>query len=692
MVQVFRDHSQAFDALTQGITPQTQTLPIEGASPVVREREYAPVTQAPQKIPQTEDQGVTPTAMPTEVPTSPMEEEAPIETVTAPPPQIGDVTSIAPQAQIEVSPYTAPTTEYGSLFQPLTTKLGEQQEQLGQAATTFGTAVGAYPEFGEMEQGILETAIGPPPTPLTEQESQDPTLIADYDRRAQEYEQAWQDANKILSQQYAGPMQLSGALTGDQYLALVGGLEELRALSSTLNSVEGIEELLARSRPGLAPGIRREEALRLAQDPTFKQAAALHRAQITQAAANLQSVQAQAEQIGQQFGGYWDDMETPNLGDDVWVPGAFGQAREAAAGYLGSEAGEIMDPLMAQVAEEEEKQAAARALYDKIMGLEGIPGPDILQEMADLQERYPDLVETGGLSPTAMNTPAMQAMATIGNEWRSIMNDPKYDMIKDVPIMGLGITKRGRETLQFPSQWYQENKDMFTKNEWAEVKRLARERNKDLQAVIGKGTREPVVGEEGINYSTLFDMYYGQQPFEPIDWRVELTGAPEDDPDAEVDNAERFFSLDMGINPTPSNMATDEQKFRYNKIMELLDRAERLSEADPYRGAAITLRVGDYLDREEQLLQEREDELDEKQAHWLKLVHKARKEYRKNKHMKKIGLAVGIGQVVLGLLTIKSGPFAWGQIVQGINNIEQSSKSAGIDKISPEQEVKAPKE
>ena len=287
MVQVFPNYETTFGGLTEGIAPTEPT----GLPPEVRSREYegtgaaatlptAPATQDAQPL-ELSDTSVTAAPVGTETPETPL---------IAPPPT-APVGPVADQAAITVNPYSAPggADQYGTLFNPFTTALGEQRESLGEAVTTFGGAVGAYPEFGQEQIDLIEQAIGRAPEGLTDDQAGDPNFVAAYDEQLNAYNQSWEDASALLSNQYQGPTTLggpTGGLTGDQYLQLVSGVEGLRDMSTTLESVAGIEALLAKSNPGVAPGILREEALRLIQDPLWREAAADYRNQVSGAAAN----------------------------------------------------------------------------------------------------------------------------------------------------------------------------------------------------------------------------------------------------------------------------------------------------------------------------------------------------------------------------------------------------------------------
>ena len=203
--------------------------------------------------------------------------------------------------------------------------------------------------------------------------------------------------------------------------------------------------------------------------------------------------------------------------------------------------------------------------------------------------------------------------------------------------MQLGISSHGRERLDFPQEWYDRNRAKYSPREMADVKRLARKRQKALDE---GGFQRTGLYQEGGEFAGVENIYLGGDVFTPGD----LSSAIE---------------LQGGDPATRHNLATLAQKEDFNTINQILGEADRLQDVDPHQASQIVADAEGYLADLEDQYEEAFGDVRQTAIEFERMRNRIRKDYRREKRQKTGRL---VGSIVGGLIAPAVGTGIGGEI------------------------------
>lgn len=446
---------------------------------------------------------------------------------------------------------------YEKLFSPIEQGQQAQGTALQGAVTGFSQAAGPRRSYeGIGGQNVLEKAIRG-----TEAE------IPDYTTQAK----------ALLGAKYTGPEMLDQTTT-EQIGRALGNFQ------TQLGSTAGIRDLVRQGVPGLTRGQIGLETQVLSQDPWFRSRMMGERGDISKAFGRLGTAQREAK---------------------TYAEGRVAEEKDIAEkskGYVTGERQKIVNDIQAKLTAADANQAKAQEAWNRYYDT----GNLARLTQAGQATGQPDIAQ-------GFATPANLQQGAAHNAMAQIME--KYGSIKDVPLMQLGVTSHGRQTLRFPDEWYSANASKYTPAQMAEMKEQSRLRQQDLEKVFGTQT----------DLQMFNPLYYGG---------AETVGELAEQGQLLPDS--RFYTeFDPGIKPSRGNVSSADQRAQYNRMESLLDEADRIVAEDPMRAAKITTEIDQYLTDEEAALTGREKAVHGAEADWVNYVHKTRKRYRKMQDQKK---------------------------------------------------------
>ena len=377
---------------------------------------------------------------------------------------------------------------------------------------------------------------------------------------------------ELLGAQYTGAAGLDLEAVSDIY----GAASRLSPYGAGgLTSMAGAGSLLETTTPGLTPGMRREESRRMLSDEDYRTFA-------SQVGRDISRLGGTARQ---EVGAAQEAATGITEAEELLA----GTARGALEGRRGEISGDVTGRL-----------ETARA------------------ERQALDDAYEQYVETGdlsalsayGITDETFDTERVQLDREAKEVKAKILGDAKYQSIADVPLMQYGVTSHGREKRDFPQEWYDANKDQYTAPEMAELKKLARQRQNELDDA---GFAKAKYNEEGGKYSAVENIYFGGEDiFDPS----------EIDPDS-------FVRVEGGEFATRHSMATAAQREDFNFINDMLGEVDRLQDTDPYEAAQIVTEVEEYITALEVQYQKAFGITEESGKQFDLMRNKARQAYRK---------------------------------------------------------------
>lgn len=462
---------------------------------------------------------------------------------------------------------------YARLINPISSQLESGYGALGGAVEDFYSQIPDIQTWGDVGgDELLRAALG----------SSGPERLA-----------AEQQLKDILGTQYTGPEGLD-----------LGAVEDLYGINAQLNpyasgalgTISGASSLLEGLDPSLTPGMRREEALRLMEDPEYRKLAS----QLGRETSRLSAT------TGEEVSGAMSAAEEQRA--------AAKALREAATGAFEGESGAIE----ADIASRQEEARANREALEKAYGE--------YKSTGDL-----GALEAYGITPEMFQNELTQLDTEAKAAKEEVIGRPEFEKIKDVPLMEKGITGSGREAFVFPETWFEENKGNYSKAEMAEIKKLARQRQKALDDA---GFARHTVHQPGGKYSGVESLYFGGDQFDP--------GTPE-----------AYISLQNLEPATRHNLATEAQREDFNWINEMLGKADRLQEAEPYEAAKVVADAEGYLDNLEKQYEEAFGKIKEVSEQFEHMRNGIRKKYRKgHSTMSKVAHSLdwtGLGGLLSGV-------------------------------------------
>jgi hypothetical protein len=494
-----------------------------------------------------------------------------------------------PSSTLSVPAYAPPAGlgPYGDLFKSLTQGVGEAYKGLGGLASQYSEKAGPYRTY---ESTGAEATLG----------------------AALQPKGAIEPAAKILKSEYKGPMGLSEAdqATSDRLTQSVGALEaQRRALGTGM----GIQDLLSQYAPGITPGEARHESRSLAGNQGFQGALGAVQGDISNLYGTLYGLQGGAEAIGK--------ARTAQEADIA----------KRAQQYLSGRESAITAPIQARAAELAAQDAATQAAWNKF------------QDTGDWRDLLGQTIqgETGSYGAEGLYSPQAQALDRGKARWASIMAD--FPNLKDIPVMQMGSTGTGRQTLQFDPEWWAAHKGEHTDAEWATIKQQARQRNKALVEAgfspFAQDYRTPEVSFTSAGpgeYGGIMPMYFALENFAPQDLRA-------------------YLELQDAAPPSIENLATGDEKAILNRINEIRGIQDRYDpNTQPYEHKLISGEVDRYLKEAEALARKVLEQGKAGGAEFLQAVSAERN--REKERKKKRSFMGRVGSAGIG--TLKHDPTA----------------------------------
>jgi hypothetical protein len=241
------------------------------------------------------------------------------------------------------------------------------------------------------------------------------------------------------------------------------------------------------------------------------------------------------------------------------------------------------------------------------------------------------LISPGDYNKFALN-PIKRGNDLAQQNYQSVVNQPKYKDIANVPPLDLTINERGMKKYSFAGDDSDEEVfDSVRKGVMSrETAELALQRQYELEgrgdagsALAARGKRLPAGG--GGN-STFNPLYFGEG-LDPI------LPPP----------AQNYADLEEGLPADRGNTATGRERQVVNTISRLLGEVEALDDAgEPFRAANVALEIENYLQDVNAVIGQRGGELSERSKEFDRAVESARKKYEKAKRSRSFGKALKV--------------------------------------------------
>lgn len=426
-----------------------------------------------------------------------------------------------------------------------------------------------------------------------------------------------ENARGLVGARYEGP----AGLEQQKEANLQALTQNLRQRTGALESGGGgLQTVLRGSVAGLTPGQARFEARRLVRDPGYKEQVASYRPQVSEAASLLERTRRGA----QEYAGLRGQQEA-----DIAA-----RSRQ----FLGGERSGLQEQLDRQVEEARAQQQAAQEAYRRFTDTGGIKG------LGELSEFDPEL-QFGGF-----NTEAQKARGAAQQAYDDIINRQEYSAIGDIPLAGVGINKRGRETytVQLENPKTGELETMLLPT--AVDRGLISKQEKDL-FLKRQGELEKSFGGQ---HSRRFRERYLRGGGATRDFREEgiaglrTQGSKDYLSMVELPELWQYIDFDPGVSPARGNVASEDQKEAYNRIQDLMGEVSRLDSTEPFRAAKIAGDLERYLEDEMAVLESNKEALSAGQKEWMRQVKKAREKFMDMKDKEAWGT---VSRVVGGIAT-----------------------------------------
>lgn len=471
--------------------------------------------------------------------------------------------------------YKAPQSSqdfWNQIFAPVTGGIESGYQQLGGAVGGFREAAGDLRTLEDLggEEALLRAA-----------ETGDPEAMA--------------AARAAIGADYTGP----AGLDPETLAALQREFQDIAPYAKNLSSVAGVQALLEEARPGLSSGARRTEAQRLLESPEFREL---------------------TRTLGRDIGALGGTTERERIAAED-----FAREREASEAEIARLArqtlegrrGTIDEDLERRITEANAREQAAAEAYDYFTKTGDASRLQALDLGFD-----PSMFET---ELTALDREAQTAR-------EAIVNDPRYEKIKDIPLMTLGITSHGSRRYEWDPEWWEANKDAllaeYGKKGVGKLKALARARQKELkEGGFDIGGR----GREAGKYAGAENIY-GEDLFDPQEgWKS-------------------YVGYDPGNVATRSNIASEAQRGEYNRIQDLLGQVDTLRDTDPYEAARIESDLEGWATAQREQYEAAREQLEALGYEFDTAAKQQRKSYKKAKKKETAGyVGLGVG-AVLGTL------------------------------------------
>lgn len=502
-----------------------------------------------------------------------------------PVPAAGAAPSPAPTAAPEIQPPSqhAPAARSRSaLLTPLNATAAQGRSNLATAIQQFQSAAGPTGErtFASAGgPGALETAIG---------------------GGAQE------PAQSLINARYSGPTSLDPAALErlNSYFA------QNQGLTGALQSAGGVQELVRQRTSGLTAGQRALEARNALASPEYRQQAAAAQNEFRNLEATTGSAQTAAS-----------DLATQRSAEENAI-------RQGALDYLTGQGQAVIQGVesrFAPLAAEEQKIADAYARFKSTGTLED------LSALGTTANR-PDLAQ--------FNTARRQESVAADQARAAIM--AKYPALANVPLLELGKTKKGRETLFLPADYQDQlRKEGKTKSQIKAIQEQARVRQRELESQFGVGTAQRPGNQALGNVNQKPGQFADVAPLLPIPKSAinayPYAGLPEYTPE----DIRPYLGLTIGGEKTVANQATDAERARYNAIQSLLGAPDRLESNVPYVAPELSANLQGYQANEADKAKQQADAVAAARKAWLNVINRGRSRYVARRFGSSVALGAG---------------------------------------------------
>jgi hypothetical protein len=478
--------------------------------------------------------------------------------------------------QISLDQYQPQQIEgaFATLFKPVQQNLQAGYGELGGAVTDFNKAIGTPRTWeGIGGEGILDKAL------------QSGAQTSDVDA-----------ATSLFNNNYVAP-----SLDNDRLTKAAQAYSTANPSGKALTSASNIQALMSGNEDykHLTRGEVRGEAGNTWRNPAFAGVAQQVQKELQDYYANMNRVLGESQALG-----------TQRTGQETAI-------REAAKTGLQNRYSAKEQELAGKVSEKKAQEDALMAGYDKFMA--GGSDYDTIQEqLAGLQGM--------GVDTTGFNTESVQKL-TSGQQARQAILD-KYPELKGIPVMERNTNAHGKETWRFPDEWFNANKDKYTKQQMADLKNLGRLQALELvqagfspyveqviegEKVLREGD-EGVVFDNFIDYTTPqdfgSDLIFGNTnnkivtPFFAAGQYGQVLPLYGVD-DWKPDDLQNYMSLQEGTNLDPWSVASDEDLGYLNAIRGIRGEAELVDQPD-YVAPSLKADTQSYQGQQAADLEQRE--------------------------------------------------------------------------------------
>lgn len=422
-------------------------------------------------------------------------------------------------------------------------------------------------------------------------------------------------AKGLAGAHYGGPTGLDTTQTG----SIQDAIQNLLTTGGALQGGSGLYGLVSLATPGITPGEARAEASSLRSDPGFIGETSALTPKVSDLQASLDNEKRLADIFARQR--TQEESGIASQSQD-WLKGQRGQLEGGINQRVG------------QANQEEQRIADA---WSKFL---------TSQNPQDIMATNP---EAAGFD-TPLQAQEKQSQAAFD----TVMG--RHEPVKDVPLMQLQITNKGRETWVLPEDWIAANRGKYNDQEWNALLEEAKRRQEDF-AVSGFDPGSAYAKGQAGQFSTFNPSFFDAAPIE-------------------AQNPAAYGSFDPGTEATMANLATEDERTKINHINDILgDSGPLAKDEEPFRQAKIALDLDKFMADEQAALEARKGALNDVDQEYLGALSKARKHYKQLKNRKGWGKVARIATSI-GTLGMSEAPISKGLIPGGLQKTEVSAASS----------------
>lgn len=404
--------------------------------------------------------------------------------------------------------------------------------------------------------------------------------------------QSGQDTQGLTTASYGGPASI-GALNPTGVAGVTGALDRTGQRAREYKNPGGLQGYVQNSVPGVTSGMARYDAAQLGADKGFQEA--------------YGGVQQGTEATQKEFAA--QEAQSAEFARQRATQEA--EIRKNTLDMLQSEASRIQGQVTGRVDTETARNKQLQELYDKITSS---------GDVGALAQTAPGLLS---FDPSTFNT-QRDALALEAQAKRdSIMADPRFASIKDIPLMTLGINNHGVEVKKPDPEWKAANRAKYGEKEWNALLKLMGTRQDALRDAgfaykfggkkhTGVASNPDKKGQEtAAQYSEINPLYFGT-PWE----QVQEAG---------------FLNPVEVMQATVENQIAAEERARYNAIQSLLGGPTMDPAGLAYEQAKLGFDQSGFQQAEDTKYEDRREQMAQFQQDWARLVNQARGKYEESR-------------------------------------------------------------